>query len=299
MRPRGPRCNHPGCEIRRFGHGYCRYHYYRHKHGLPMDAPKRGYKTRNEPPKTCTVDGCGRIHQARGFCAAHYMQAKQHRAISRIRDGYTQWSEEDDNILRWYIGMEPITAIARRLQRGVSAVERRAGILNLNFRREAERQAGYNLVQAAAILGVVPQSVGNWVRKGWLRAEYPWSAYIQRPSISEDAIIEFLRERGALMTAIRPTDRVIAAIVDEARADLMRRYISRKHLADILCYSVRTMSSLIAIYQMPPPAIDCGNKYGGHWYDRAKISAWLDTCPERWTPAARRELQAIDRPHAQ
>ena len=126
-----------------------------------MDAPlRRVVVQRTTDPRRCIVDGCTRVHAAAGYCNAHYQRAKRGNDMLRqFRVGGTAWTDEDDRILSWHIGMEPIAAIANRLGRGTEAIKRRANERGLNFNREAERQAGYNLKQVSQMLGSHPESV--------------------------------------------------------------------------------------------------------------------------------------------
>jgi len=59
-------CEWPTCSSKaRYGLSLCAMHYHRQRAGKDMDAPRQG-------ERTCTVEGCGRKHTAKGYCMTHY-----------------------------------------------------------------------------------------------------------------------------------------------------------------------------------------------------------------------------------
>lgn len=58
-------CSMDGCGRRATSWGFCDTHYYRLRHGVPMDTPVR---TRSYDGITCSVDGCDRRARAGGLC---------------------------------------------------------------------------------------------------------------------------------------------------------------------------------------------------------------------------------------
>lgn len=86
LAPRNNRkCAVDGCEnhgdIRR---GFCNKHYRRFKrHGTPLGGgadmpPKEAYFLPVCDKSICTIEGCGRVVKALGFCSAHYGRAQKY-----------------------------------------------------------------------------------------------------------------------------------------------------------------------------------------------------------------------------
>lgn len=63
-------CSVEGCERLRKSKGFCGSHYWRHRHGVPLDGPFRQFRV------GCDVAGCGRKHTAFGFCDLHYQRVR-------------------------------------------------------------------------------------------------------------------------------------------------------------------------------------------------------------------------------
>ena len=62
-------CSIDGCERETRGRGLCATHWWRNRHGKPLDAPFRELRPKGTP---CSVQGCIAPHKARGMCAPHH-----------------------------------------------------------------------------------------------------------------------------------------------------------------------------------------------------------------------------------
>lgn len=96
-------CSQDGCEQPTLvGFSLCSMHYWRKRHGKPMDTPKglRYGKQMQARPRPCVVEGCDREEHARGYCGMHWLRVKHHgeagpaepyrapRGSGVIRNGY-------------------------------------------------------------------------------------------------------------------------------------------------------------------------------------------------------------------
>ena len=86
-------CKAKGCNRADItGWGWCNMHYARWYRGLNPDSP---LLPRKQAPEMCTIDGCNRKYQARGYCAMHYDRLRRHGdvgpvgKIDRSSKGYT------------------------------------------------------------------------------------------------------------------------------------------------------------------------------------------------------------------
>jgi hypothetical protein len=76
-RPGKQRCSVDGCERQsNYGPlGYCRMHEYRHKNGIPLDAPLMRVPGGTATP--CVIDGCDRSRRIKaGYCHGHARRLK-------------------------------------------------------------------------------------------------------------------------------------------------------------------------------------------------------------------------------
>lgn len=66
-------CSIEGCSGVRLARGLCQMHYWRSRHGVPLDAPKYEHGGR----KVCSVDGCDELRVGQGLCGLHYARQRK------------------------------------------------------------------------------------------------------------------------------------------------------------------------------------------------------------------------------
>jgi hypothetical protein len=69
-------CSISGCDRPARARGWCMFHYHRHYHGRPMDAPIQPKTPYGGRP--CSVDGCAEPVRTNGFCERHYTRYRRH-----------------------------------------------------------------------------------------------------------------------------------------------------------------------------------------------------------------------------
>lgn len=102
------------------------------------------------------------------------------------------------------------------------------------------------------------------------------------------SVCEKAARLGGLLPEVRPTDALWRDVAADARASLEARYIRAQELIRLLGYAHH--NRLLAWrkrHGFPDPALDLGERSGGHVYERHAVAAWLDAHPGYATAAAR------------
>lgn len=204
------------------------------------------------------------------------------------------WTKAEDGVLTTYIGAESLPRLARRLGRTERAVEKRAYERGLHFQREAHRAVGLGLTQADGALGCDVKTLWRWHRRGWITVTAVRGRYVRRLAVSEAELCAFLARLGALLPEVRPTDPLWRDVAADARTQLEARYIRAQELIRLLGYAHH--NRLLAWrrrHGFPDPALDLGERSGGHVYERAAVAAWLDAHPGYATAATRAALGGV------
>lgn len=199
-----------------------------------------------------------------------------------------RWTQAEDGLLTAYIGTESLPRLAKRLGRSERAVEKRAYDRGLCFGREAHRNVGLGLTQAAEALGCDNKTVWRWHRRGWIQVKTVRGRYGRRLAVAEAELCAFLARIGGLLPEVRPTDALWRDVAADARASLEARYIRAQDLVRLLGYAHH--NRLLAWrrrHGFPDPALDLGERSGGHIYERAAVVAWLEAHPGYATAASR------------
>lgn len=187
------------------------------------------------------------------------------------------WTPEADRALFLALGdMLSPHAVAARLGRTPSAIQRRHRELGGDLRARRARAEGVSFADLRRGLGVRDSTVRGWLARGWLACREIRAGSVVYRSFSVDAICDFLEERGALLR-LRPSAEW-AAIVRDCRADLERRLISRPHLERAIRY--HNFDYLQRRFGFPRAALRLGVRNGGDYYERAAVLTWLDGHPE-------------------
>ncbi len=204
---------------------------------------------------------------------------------------YRHWTPQEDAELIAGAGARRLTTTAAHLGRTVDAARRRAvHILHLDHAQEARRVAGMSLADVCRALGVGPEYVRRWQRKGWLATHTGYGIAAGHTSIDPYDLSAFLAERGALLPYLRPTDLAWREEIADARAALLLRYIESPALRTILHWSRGTRTYVKRWHGFGNvTTLSLGTKYP-LWYERASVRAWLDQHPQYWTQEAKERL---------
>ena len=208
----------------------------------------------------------------------------------------TWQADERRELARHLMNGRSLPAMARTLGRTQSGVRGQiTKTMRYDARDEATRAAGMSVRDMTAALGLcATRYIYDWSAKGWF-ALHTTRIYTgkQYASVDPDAVVAWLESWGALLPLIQPTELAWREIVDEARAALLKRYISRVDLAPLLGLSYRGFIRLTQRrHDFPKPAVEHTASMPDY-YDRAAVRAWLDAAPKNakyWTRAGREQL---------
>lgn len=204
------------------------------------------------------------------------------------RQHATDWTPEQDDVLLTYAGQRKLATIAKKLGRTPHAVKRRLWLHGQYLRPTATRRAGMSIKDVAEALGVTKNHVWKWINIGWLKSIPAYGVQRRYVSIDPDAVLGFLRERGALLPNMTP-DRDWADEVADAKATLLARFIAGADLAPILCLHKSSLYYIKTRKGFPGPALRLGGCLPDY-YDRATVRAWLEIHPSYWTADAKEAL---------
>lgn len=145
------------------------------------------------------------------------------------------------------------------------------------------------LSDIARVLGVrsskIPQ---GWIRHKRLEPSgYRMYGTLCVYQVSDDNLRAFLYNGGALSNTLNPIG-VWRAVVQDAQADLLSRYVSSAELSDALGVCMWTIGHYQRTLDFPLPARLLHTRRG--YYERAAVRAWLAAHPERRTKAVERLL---------
>jgi hypothetical protein len=187
------------------------------------------------------------------------------------------WTPAEDDQLLTYVGQQKLTTLAGKLGRSPLALERRLREHGQYVRESATRHAGMSINDVADALGVTKNHVWRWIQIGWLQSRKAFGVQRRYVTIDPDAVLRFLRERGALLPNLK-ADRDWADEVAAARSALLARFIGTNDVAAALCVHRGALHYLRTRVQMPDPALRLGGCLSDY-YDRAAIRAWAAAHP--------------------
>jgi hypothetical protein len=98
----------------------------------------------------------------------------------------TSWTEEEDRTLLELIARFTVSAVARKLQRGVPDVQSRASQLKVSTTRD-----GYTIPRLAQAFGVSRPKVERWIAAGLLGRNPPVEGELR---VSEKCVREFIQK---------------------------------------------------------------------------------------------------------
>lgn len=185
------------------------------------------------------------------------------------------YTDQELMYIRYAIGAEHPRQIAGKLKRTIRGITDQAEKMGLSVENLAKRADGMSRSDVVDALGVTSRVLYCLIRDEKIacsRRETGKRNNTRRYVYTFDPyeVEAFLRDGGALLL-MRPNDPIWREIYEEARADLLRRYISGPDLWRVLSMSSNSVPDNWRAVGFPVPAIS----WQAHYYDRAAVAAWL------------------------
>lgn len=186
-----------------------------------------------------------------------------------------RYTEEEKQFIWVSVGALAPRKIANSLGRTVMGVMAQATRMGLSGELTAKSMGGMSSTDVITMLGVPQKTLMRLVHGGLLAATKHQTGrrnHTKRYVYTFDPyeVERFIRERGGLMV-MHPVD-PWQEIYEEARASLLRRYISQRDLVDVLGVGKNVFrESHWRKLAFPQPAIRVRDNY----YDRAAVLAWV------------------------
>lgn len=137
--------------------------------------------------------------------------------------------------------------------------------------------ARMSTAQVAEALGVPPERVTAWIRRGWLKARKRTVAGMPYYVIDDDALVKFLYWDGAVLEYLHP-DAEWTKHWERGRAWVRSTMVDSKTVSSLLGLSPGGMRHITNHKEFPKAEIV--HRLGvPRWYNRIKVRNWLAEHP--------------------
>lgn len=195
------------------------------------------------------------------------------------------WNEDIDKLLAALDAGVGAGKAAHQMKRSPNAVLERLVERGISAQRVVSRADGMSVADVAAELGVTKWFLHECIDRGWLVANRRKVVKKVVYSVSPHDVFTFIHDHGGYVP-LKPNEDW-KPYVDAARARFQARYISRTAFAALCFVSIKVPRRWERDEGLPAPALRLHQSYGGDYYDRAAVRAWLAAHRQHQTRAAK------------
>lgn len=203
-----------------------------------------------------------------------------------------RWTTDEDTALFDAITAGHSAEIAALVGRSVGAATRRLRkIHRTTVRTIVRRTDGMSIQDVADALGVPRASVFHWIHQGHIQVRTIGVFRTRMYTIAPLAVNTFLLFGGAFRY-LHPSEKW-APIVDQARSELARIYISPSEIAHLLGIQRSLLQWWRRRHAFPLPVRLATVSSAQRFYYRADVALWLEIHPEHCTTTWKSHMASL------